>query len=136
MDNPPPLVYNSAVIDHQFDAESGILTVRPEAPLTRDDFEVLRAQVDPYIEAAGRLRGLLIEAATFPGWADLEGLMSHFRFVRDHHRRVDRVAVVSDDVIASALPALSRHFVKAQVRHFSLAQRADAIGWLDEAHHV
>lgn len=110
----------------------GILTVRPIGPLAAKDFEDLAAQVDPYISTRGDLRGLLIEAEAFPGWEDFEGFLSHFRFVREHHRHIAKVAVVSDSAFLSFAPKFADHFVSAEVRRFGVGERDAAMSWLRE----
>lgn len=52
--------------------------------------------IDPYIREKGRLTGLLIEAVSFPGWDSFGTLIEHLKFVHDHQRNIDRVAVVTD----------------------------------------
>jgi hypothetical protein len=75
----------------------------------------------------------MIEAAAFPGWEGFAGLTAHLRLVRDHHRVLRRVAVVSDSAVLSHLPQLARHFVAAEVRHFPGAERPEALNWLRAA---
>jgi hypothetical protein len=41
--------------------------------------------------------GLLIEAPSFPGWGSFGALINHMKFVYDHHRKIDRVAAVTDN---------------------------------------
>jgi hypothetical protein len=72
----------------------------------------------------------MIDAATFPGWEDFAALLSHLRFVRDHHRRIRRIAVVSDSALLSVAPKLVGHFVSAQLRTFEAADRSAALSWL------
>lgn len=123
---------NRTMIESQL-TETGVLVVRPSGPLTEDDFRQLAAEADPRIEAGGKLRGLLIDAENFPGWKDLAGFAAHFRFVRDHHRRISRIAFVSDSRFLSALPKLARHFVAAEPRHFDREDLEEAIRWLEGA---
>ena len=61
--------------------------MQPKSPLEQDDFVKLAKAVDPYIEATGGLAGLIIEAPAFPGWDSFGTMVTHFRFVRDHHKR-------------------------------------------------
>ena len=117
---------------HQFLKSEGILVVTPRGPFTAKDFEELASQVDPYIEASGNLRGLLIEAHSFPGWEDFAGFLSHFRFARDHHRHIAKVAVVSDSALLSVAPKVADHFVSAEVRHFREGESDAAMSWLRE----
>jgi hypothetical protein len=111
----------------------GILVLRPQGRLEAADFEQVARAVDPYIEANGKLHGLLLDAEAFPGWRDFAALIAHFRFVRDHHRNIEKVAVVSDSNFLSVAPKFATHFVKADVRHFPQSQRDGALAWLREA---
>jgi hypothetical protein len=108
----------------------GVLTLRPQGALRAEDFVTLASTVDPYIEQHGELNGLMIEAQSFPGWNDFAALVSHVRFVRDHHRRIRRIAVVSDSKMLALAPKLASHFVSAEVRAFDTADRAAALAWL------
>lgn len=118
------------MLSHELLKDEGILVVRPQAALEAADFEALAKEVDPYIEAHGRLRGLVVEAQSFPGWSDFAALLSHFRFVRDHHRFIARVAAVSDSPLLTIGPRIASHFVAAEVRHFSWADREQALAWV------
>jgi len=119
------------MIQHELLRERGILTLKPKGPLQADDFRTLAAVVDPYIEQHGDLKGLLLDAPAFPGWDDFAALVSHFRFVRDHHRRIRRIAVVSDSAFLSVAPKIATHFVSAEIRTFDAADRAAALAWLE-----
>ena len=118
------------MLRHKLLEDEGILVVSPEAPLTVDDFTTLAREVDPYIERRGALAGLLIEAAAVPGWQDFGALVSHLRFVRDHHRKIRRIAVVSDSAVLTVAPHIMEHFVAAEVKHFSQRDREAALDWL------
>jgi hypothetical protein len=76
------------------------------------------------------LHGIMIAAPAFPVWSDFAALVAHLQFVRDHHRNVQRVAVVSDSGFLTVAPRVADHFVHAEVRHFSEADRDAAIAWL------
>lgn len=108
----------------------GIVILTPEAPLSKDDFAQLAAIVDPYVEAHGRLHGLMIDAPSFPGWEDFAGFVAHFRFVRDHHQKVRRIAILTDSTLLTLAPKLAAHFVQAEIREFPPAQRDAALQWL------
>ncbi|HXJ83683.1 MAG TPA: STAS/SEC14 domain-containing protein, partial [Candidatus Methylomirabilis sp.] len=82
-----------------------------------------------WIEAHGELRGLVVHAREFPGWENLESLVRHLRFVRDHHRSVRRVAVSAGGKLAALAPRLAEHFVKAELQHFGYDELDRAIAW-------
>jgi hypothetical protein len=120
------------VLTHALDRIAGILQVRPEGPLETVDFENLAAEVDPYIEQAGGLNGLLIEAPTFPGWENLGALLRHLTFVREHHREIARVALVTDSKLGDLAERVAGHFVSAEIKHFQGDQMEAARAWLAE----
>ncbi len=120
--------------DLQFDLmkDRGVLVLRPRGVLEAADFDRLAQAVDPYIESAGGLRGLLIDTEHVPGWDDIAALTSHIRFVKDHQKKIRRVAFVSDDRLLAALPAIASKLISAEVRSFSAAERDEALVWLGE----
>lgn len=120
------------MLQHQLIDDESILVIEPHGPLTSDDFKALAAEIDPSIERRGRLQGIMIEAQTFPGWEGFGAMMAHLKFVREHHRLIRRVAVVSDSPVLAFLPHLASHFVAAEVRHFTHAELAGALEWLRE----
>jgi hypothetical protein len=116
---------------HELLSEQGILILHPEGALQSEDFSALAAVVDPYILQHGDLKGLLINAPSFPGWDNFAALVSHLRFVRDHHQKIRRIAVVSDNAFLSVAPKIASQFVHAQLRTFDAAERAAALSWLE-----
>jgi hypothetical protein len=43
----------------------------------------------------------LVEAAAFPGWDSFGAMAAHFRFVRDHHKHLKKIAVVTDSAMGN-----------------------------------
>lgn len=118
------------MVNHELLAADGILIIRPESSLEATDFQRIAQEVDPYIEANGKLHGLMIDAESFPGWKNFAALLAHFRFVKDHHRKIERIAAVSNSTFLTIAPQIASHFVQAEVRHFAPSQREDALTWL------
>lgn len=118
------------MLTYTLDRENLVLTVTPEGKLEAADFAQLAEALDPVLEELGPLKGLLIETETFPGWQDFAALISHLRFVRDHHARIKRVAAVTDSAFLAILPQVASHFIKAEVRHFKFQDRVTALDWV------
>jgi SpoIIAA-like len=110
-------------------AGTGVVVVEVAAPLRTADFEALAATVDGWLQTHDLLPGVVVHARAVPGWENLGALMRHIRFVRDHHRRLRRVALAVDGVLAGLAPAVADHFVQAQVRHFGYDALDEAIAW-------
>ena len=108
----------------------GILLLRPSAPLSKEDFGSLSVDVDAYLSEHARLHGVMVQAKGFPGWENFGGFTAHMHFVREHHNRVERVAVVTDSPLADMAELLGKHFTSAEVRHFPFADDAKALAWL------
>jgi hypothetical protein len=119
------------MLQHELLLDRGILILKPNGALRAEDFNTLAAAVDPYIEQNGKLNGLMIEAPSFPGWENFAALLSHLRFVRDHHRQIRRIAVVSENALLATLPKIASHFISAQVRTFAAKDRAAALAWIE-----
>ena len=111
----------------------GILVLHPKGELEAADFERVSAEIDPYIEKAGGLNGLMIDAEHFPGWDDFAAFSSHMRFVREHHSKIRRVAIVTADRIVSALPRMASRFVDAEVRALAMGERDEALLWVAQS---
>lgn len=108
----------------------GILIIRPQAALRRQDFDKLTAVVDPWIETHHQLKGVLICIDKFPGWENFSGLIHHIEFVKDHHRLVRRVALAVDGLLPEIMSKLAFHFVAAEVKQFPSDEEALALKWL------
>jgi hypothetical protein len=118
------------MIDHELLQTEGILILRPRERLEAADFEQVAKEIDPWIEANGKFHGLMIDAPAFPGWKDFAALVAHLRFVREHHKKIEKIAVVSDSSFLAVAPRIASHFVQADLRHFSHSQREEALAWL------
>ena len=118
------------MVDHELLRAEGIMILRPNGSLGAADFEGLAQEIDPYIETNGKLNGLMLDADSFPGWKDFAALIAHLKFVRDHHRKIQKVAVVSDSGFLAVAPRFASHFVQADLRHFPQSQGGAALAWL------
>ncbi|MFT5830448.1 MAG: hypothetical protein ACI9D0_001033 [Bacteroidia bacterium] len=118
----------TSTLTHQRLQNRGVLVLEPNDELHIEDFDHMASLVDPWIEQ-GDLAGIVIHSERFPGWEDLAGLLTHLKFVRDHHKKVPRVALAIDGAMGKAGPALAKHFLKAEIRHFGYDQLHEAIEW-------
>jgi hypothetical protein len=121
------------MIESSLDTARSILYVRPKSALAEEDFVQLAKTVDPFIQSSGDLAGLILEIAAFPGWDSLGAMAAHFRFVRDHHKHIRKVAVVTDAPLGSLAEKLASHFVSATIKHFPAGAIAAAQQWIVSA---
>jgi len=118
------------MIEHFLDTVHSILYLRPKSALEQADFEQLAKTVDAYLGETGELAGLIIEAPAFPGWESLGAMAAHFRFVRDHHKRIKKVGLVTDSALGNVAERLASHFVSAEIKHFSASELEAAKLWV------
>ena len=118
-----------AGVSHRLLPESGVILVEIQQALRATDFDALAATADAWIQSHDFLNGLVLHAHSFPGWENLRSLIRHVRFVRDHHRKIKRVALVTDARLASLTPHIADHFVEAEVQRFGYEHLYEAIRW-------
>ena len=118
------------MIEHTLDPTTAILHIRPQSSLEQADFEKLAREVDPFITKKGDLAGLIIETAAFPGWESLGAMCAHFRFARDHHTHIRKVALVTDSPIGTIAEKLVAHFVAAEIKQFPATELDAARKWI------
>jgi len=119
------------MIHSELNEAAGVAIIRPEQMhgVSEDDFRQLTDLVDCYLKDHDNLCGLIIASENFPGWEDLIAFISHIRFIRDHHRAIQKVALVSDSQLLSAAPNLINHFVSAKVQNFRFSDIEHAKTW-------
>jgi hypothetical protein len=111
----------------------GILVLKPHGPLSKEDFDGLSAAVDSYLSDHAKIRGVLVQTKAFPGWENFGGFTAHMHFVRGHHKKVERVAIVTDSKVAAVAESLGKHFTSAEIRHFPFSDDVKALNWLKTA---
>ncbi len=108
----------------------GLAILRPDGALSGADFARISDTIDPYLDAHGTLNGLLIHTRHFPGWTSFAALLDHIRFVRDHHRKLTHVGLVTDSNVGILGEKIASHFVSAEIRHFSFGELETAKAWV------
>jgi hypothetical protein len=119
------------MIDAELLADKGILIITPQGALAADDFRKVAAIADPYIAEKGGLTGLLIKAEHFPGWDSFASLVEHMKFLRDHHRKISRVAAVTDSGFIKVARTIATHLAHPDIRQFPANEEARALAWLE-----
>jgi hypothetical protein len=121
------------MLNVKLDEVSGIATLKPDGALSEKDFKSASSVIDPYIEKAGKLKGIIISTREFPGWESFSSLIKHFKFVKDHHKKLCRVAIVTDSVLGDFAERIVTHFISAEIKHFAFDELCKAQSWVLEA---
>lgn len=121
------------MLNTTLDEQHGIATLEPDGALSQEDFQSASAIIDPFIETSGRLKGLIIHTESFPGWDSFQAMHCHLTFVKEHHRKVPRIAFVTNSFISNLAESIGSHFVSADIKSFPYQDMDKAKAWiLDE----
>jgi hypothetical protein len=114
----------------EMDKQLGIVVLEPTGPLAKKDFIEVSKVVDPVIAEKGVLQGLIIHTKDFPGWDSFGALANHLKFVSNHHKKLSRIAVVTDSALGDFAEAIASHFVAAEIKHYPFDQLDSARHWI------
>ena len=118
---------------HKIIESKGIVILRPDGPLKKSDFEALSKDVDAYLEMHGHLNGLLIKVEEFPGWEDFASFEKHLQFIKNHIKKIRRVAIVSSSKLATFSTHVMQHISPNEILEFASDAEREAFDWLSEA---
>lgn len=114
----------------EMDRESAIAVLQLHGELREKDFDTISNIIDPYIEEHGKLNGLIINTKDFPGWESFGALIKHFKFVKDHQKKITHVALVTDSAIVDFAEKFAKYFISAEVKHFDFSDFTQAEDWI------
>lgn len=73
---------------------------------------------------------MIVKTKSFPGWQSFGGALSHFRFVRGHHKKIASVAIVTDSMFGNCAEKVADHFISAEIKHFAFDDLQNAQSWI------
>jgi len=112
------------------DEAKSIAILEPDNALSEEDFKSAAGMIDSYLEKSGGLKGIVIYTKEFPGWDSFAALVSHFKFIQEHHKKVTYVAFVTDSPIGSLVEHVAGHFVHAEIKNFTFSELKESIQWI------
>ena len=114
------------------DKAEGIAILEPEGALSKSDFESAAKIIDPYIEEAGSLNGIVVHVKSFPGWNSFAALITHLKFIKAHHKQISHIAFATDSPIGEFAEHVASHFVNAEIKSFSFNELEKAKKWISD----
>jgi len=114
----------------KLDEVEGIAILEPDGELLESDFISASKIIDPYIESVGELKGIIIHVQSFPGWDSFSSLIAHLKFVREHHKKVSRIAFATDSPIGGFAENIATHFVNAEIKNFEFSELETSRQWI------
>ncbi len=118
------------MLNVELDEVTAIATLIPEGALSKSDFAAAAEVIDSYIDSHEKLNGIMIYARHFPGWDSFASALKHFTFVKEHHKKIAKVALVSDMALGEMAEKIVNYFVYAEVKHFAFDDLREARSWI------
>lgn len=108
-----------------------VFIVSSDAEITAEAIVGLSKTLNDYINMHDRVPNLVFRAHTVPHWKNFDALKHHFQFVRNHHKLIKKIAVVSDSKLIWLVRPIVDHFTGAKVRRFPEKAFDDAVNWAE-----
>ena len=102
--------------------------IAPEK-LKAEDFSQIAPQIDALITKHGQIR-LLIDASRFNGWENIAAFENHAGFIKNHQRKIERIAVIASHDWQHWLIGAIRMFLHPQVRAYDKSHESEALQWI------
>jgi len=109
--------------------QGNLLKVEAPENLAADDFARIAPRVDEFIRQHGSIR-LLVDATRLDGWENHQAFEQHMRFVKDHHQKVERAALLAGHAWQHWIVGAVKWFVTPELRCFGPGEEAEALVWL------
>lgn len=122
------------MLDITIDKSREVVVLEPKETLTKEDFILASNRIDKYIQEVGSIKGLIIKSKDFPYWDSFGALVSHLKFVHNHHEKIEKLAFVTDSSLVEFIEPIVKHFVHPEVREFDYDEADEAINWLKSEH--
>jgi SpoIIAA-like len=110
--------------------DGNLVAIRFIGKLEHEDFEQLTPILDAQIEKDGGTIRLLLDLGEFDGWEDLHAMWDHFVLVKNHHKAVERIAIIGDEEWERRLAEYVVRFAVAEVGYYTTDRTEAAINWL------
>jgi hypothetical protein len=124
------LSYSFGMLDYNISPYESMLTIRLHNSVSEADILLLSPKVDEYLEHHKRLAGVMLISKDWAGWDSFAALRATMTFLRGHHHKISRIALVTNSVLADLIPIFAGRFVNTTIRHFRYEDEANAKIWL------
>jgi len=114
----------------QFDDKNGVLLLDVKKPFTHDDFKTISAIIDPFFEAHGELKGLIINAKKFPYWSDAYNRSEYLNFASANHQKFQKAALGINGFFTKIVARIARGRVHPEIKIFKYNQIEKAQSWI------
>lgn len=98
--------------------------------MTAEDFVQLSSMMDSYLKDHEKLKGFVIETLSFPGWKNIDAFIAHVKFIKNHHAKIQKIAIVTNSKFAVIGKNTIGLLVKPEIKQFPYGQVELAKQWI------
>ena len=110
---------------------SNIVKFRITDTLKAGDFSGIAPRIDALIQEKGTIL-LFLDGTLFKGWDNIVAAQEHFTFVKNHHAKVEKIAVIAGNPWQHWLAAFANLFVHPDIKVFEPKDISAALQWITE----
>ena len=118
------------MIELELDKVTGVAKIKLIFPLEKKNFSKIVKIIDSYIKDNGNLKGLIIYSEHFPRWKNFKAILSHVKFVENHHKNIRKIAAITHSQVLNIVFDLIQPLLKADLRHYDFNKADDALTWI------
>ena len=118
------------MIDFLPQNDGQLVALKFSGKVSHEEIEGLTPMLDVQIEKDGGAIRLLLDLVDFEGWEDLHAVWDHFILVKDHHKFVERIAILGDEDWERRFAEFAVRFALADVGYYEPGGREAAVAWL------
>jgi len=110
---------------------SNVIKFRITDSLKVGDFSSFAPRIDALIQEKGTIR-LLLDGTLFKGWENIEAAQEHFTFIKNHHTKVEKIALIAGHTWQHWLAAFANLFIQPDIKVFDAKDTSAALKWITE----
>jgi hypothetical protein len=118
-----------SMIDVEAKRSENVFILTPKGSISAEDIKTVASTIDVYINEHDAIPRLVFRLSQLPHWKDFEAMTAHFQLVKDHHKIIPKVAIVSDSSLLALVRVLVDQFTGARIRRFPEEAFDDAVNW-------
>lgn len=118
------------MIEKLQESSGDVLGYKVSGTVTKSDYEVMVPEVQALVEQEGSIK-VLLDMTDFK-WEKVSAWGSDFRFGRDYHKKIEKMAIVGDKTWEKWLTKVAEPFYAEEAEYFSSGDSEAAWNWLRE----
>lgn len=115
---------------HIHNIADNTVELKPKGKINAEDVGQLTEMADALLQRHKEIKVLII-ATDFQGWEDAAALEAHLSFVKAHHEKVAKLALIPGHLWQEGLATFMKMFLHPEIKLFDADHIPDAKTWLE-----